>query len=74
MKGIPFKNAPLSWTAEHQKEFDHLKKLLTDEPVMLHIFDPTKPVYLHTDWSQKAIGGWISQEIDGRLAPIAYES
>src|SRR5215469_15910124 len=56
------------------KDFDQLKIALTTEPVLLHIFDPSQPVYLHTDWSTKAIGGWIGQERDGRLVPIAYES
>ena len=51
-----------------------MKTVLTTELVMLHIFDPTKPVYLHTDWSTKAIGGWIGQERDGQIVPIAYES
>ena len=36
--------------------------------------DPEKPINLHSDWSLKAIGGWIGQEINDIEHPIAYES
>src|SRR5215469_14496995 len=74
LKGSPAKSAPLLWTSEHQNDFEKAKIALTSEPALLHIHDPSQPVYLHTDWSTKAIGGWIGQERDGRIVPIAYES
>ena len=65
---------PLPWTEQHQKDFEDLKKILTTSPNVLHIPLPDLPMILHTDWSQKAIGGWIGQEVDGVLKLIAYES
>ena len=74
LKGSPAKNALLNWTPAHQKDFDELKKVLTTSPNILIIPLPDTPIVMHTDWSQKAIGGWIGQEVDGVLKPIAYES
>src|SRR5262249_46480412 len=50
-----------------------LKATLTS-PKVLHIPDESHPMILHTDWSLVAIGGWVSQEIDGQERPIAFES
>ena len=36
--------------------------------------DSEGPIILHTDWSKLAVGGWIAQEINGNLRPIAFES
>ena len=36
--------------------------------------DSEGPIILHTDWSKLAVGGWIAQEINGNLCPIAFES
>src|SRR5262249_41071839 len=67
------KRDALDWQSKHQVALDQLKATLTS-PKVLHIPDETSPIILHTDWSLQAIGGWISQEIDGLEKPIAYES
>ena len=75
LRGAPAKTAPLDWKPEHQKDFDALKKILTTSPNVLSIPDANLPMILHTDWSLKAIGGWIGQEdITGKIQPIAFES
>ena len=74
LRGSPGKKDLLPWTNAHQKDFDQLKKVLTTSPNVLLIPLPDVPLVLHTDWSLKAIGGWIGQEVDGVLKPIAYES
>ena len=73
LKGSLAKHDKIIWLPEHQEAFDHLKAILTT-PTTLHMPDPRLPIILHTDWSLNAIGGWISQEVDGQLLPIAYES
>src|SRR5262249_54217017 len=73
LQGSPSKNAPITWTPEHQAEFENLKQTLSS-PETLHILNPTKPVILHSDWLITAIRGWIRQDVDGKILPIAFES
>lgn len=73
LKGSPGKKDVLDWQSRHQTAFEQLKSVLTS-PQVLHIPDENLPIILHTDWSTQAIGGWISQEIQGKELPIAYES
>ncbi|KAJ3381648.1 hypothetical protein HDU80_001740 [Chytriomyces hyalinus] len=40
---------------------------------MLAIFNPELPVHLYTDWSARAVGGYIAQpDSKGINQPIAY--
>ena len=73
LQGKPGKKDKLPWTGEHQEAFDKLKELLMS-PATLHIPDPNLPIIIHTDWSLKAIGGWVSQVVNGEEKPIAFES
>ena len=73
LRGSPGKRDPLTWTPAHQTAFDSLKAILIS-PKTLFIPADDLPIILHTDWSLKAIGGWISQEVNNEICPIAYES
>ena len=73
LKGHPGKRDALDWQPKHQTAFDELKTVLTS-PKVLHIPRDDLPIILHTDWSTQAIGGWISQEIEGEERPTAFES
>src|SRR5262249_45967879 len=73
LKGSPGKHDSLNWLPEHQQAFDAMKEALVS-PQILHIPDPTKPIIVHSNWSQKAIGGWIGQEENGQTLPITYKS
>src|SRR5215469_18387375 len=73
LKGSPAKTDQLSWTDEAVQAFQHLKEILKS-PIALHIPQSGLPIILHSDWSTNAIGGWISQLVDGTERPIAYES
>lgn len=57
------------WNDAHQKEFEHLKGLLTNSPV-LHFYDKNKPIVLSVDSSKNGMGAVILQND----APIAYAS
>jgi transposase InsO family protein len=63
------KDVPFHWGPSQQKAFEFLKQALTTAPV-LAIFDPDKPISVHTDASDFAVGAVLMQE--GR--PIAFES
>ena len=57
-----------------QDAFDALKYVMTKAPV-LAIADPFKDFSLHTDASNLAIAGVLSQEqSDGTFRPIVYQS
>lgn len=74
LKGSPERMQPLHvWNEEHEKSFQDLKNALTS-PEVLTIPDDNGTIILHTDYSKKAVGGWISQQINGNLRPIAFES
>src|SRR5215472_5179018 len=73
LKGSLAKQDKLSWTMEQVQAFHSLKEKLTS-PETLHILDSKSPIIVHSDWSLNAIGGWISQIVDGIKRPIAYES
>ena len=66
-------NETFEVSQEYIEAFERLKKSLTKAPVLAHP-DWSKPFILDTDWSgvNRAIGGVISQEIDGVERPIAY--
>lgn len=75
LKGTKQKTDEIIWTDESKEAFKNLKIAVKNcQP--LHIFDPTKPVILHTDWCQNAVGGWISQLEDktNEEIPIAFNS
>lgn len=63
------KDVPFSWCSSQQAAFDFLKQALVTAPVLV-IFAPNKPVTVHTDASDFAIGAVLMQ--DDRA--VAYES
>jgi hypothetical protein len=52
-----------TWNTMHQMAVRHIQFLLTSSSV-LHFFDPSAITSLHSDASDFAIGGWISQHKD----------
>ena len=63
------KDKPFVWARRQESAFNALKKAMTQAPVLV-IFDPSRPVSVHTDASKYAIGAVLMQ--DGR--PVAFES
>ena len=63
------KDMPFVWGPSQRASFDFLKQALTTAPV-LAIFNPDRPITVHTDASDFAIGAVLMQ--DERV--IAYES
>ena len=67
------KSAKFDWQAECQKGFDMLKKRFTSAPILRH-FDHELQCVIECDASDFAIGAMLSQEIEGRLHPVALHS
>ena len=68
------KNAKgFNWTSQCQQAFDQLKKLLVNPPILAYPqFD--LPFVVHTDVSDHAIGGVLSQVQDGKNVLLLYWS
>ena len=66
-------NSPFIWGNEQQKAFEDLKNKLISAPILAY---PrfNLPFKLHTDASLTAIGGVLSQIIDGQERVIHYGS
>ena len=63
------KEATFKWTEEHQKAFDHMKKSISRETLLVYP-DFSKPFEIHTDASKVQLGAVISQN----NKPIAFYS
>jgi hypothetical protein len=57
------------WTSECEKSFQHLKNLLTSDPI-LRIYDPNEQFIVCTDACKEGLGGVLSQ--NGYV--VCYES
>ena len=62
-----------TWSAVAENAFQELKQKLCTAPV-LHIYDNTLPIELHTDASKTALSGILYHIVDGKLKPVAYHS
>jgi hypothetical protein len=70
----PNSTPPFSWSTSDQQNFEQVKEKLC-EPSVLTLFDPSRPVHLYTDWSERAIGSYVSQpDEDGTEHPVAFAS
>ena len=77
-KEVPERDIAMYWTPEHQAEFDYVKKLLVEAPVLAHP-DFDRPFIVETDASDYAVGAVLLQEYkdeDGKSfnRPVAYAS
>jgi hypothetical protein len=68
------KKSPWLWEHSQQKAFDELKFVLQNPPV-LSLFDPSKPIFIDCDASGIAVGSILSQpDENGNLHPVEYFS
>ena len=66
-------DVPFVWTQEAQQAYEILRNALTTYPV-LRLVDMSKPFYLFTDASEYAVGGVLTQLVDGMYHPLGYYS
>ncbi|KAK3277468.1 hypothetical protein CYMTET_14528 [Cymbomonas tetramitiformis] len=52
------------WGKEHDDALAQLKKRLTEPGVVIHAYDPNRPLYLMTDWSGVGISAILGQKDD----------
>jgi hypothetical protein len=68
------KNQPFEWGAEQQHAFNTLKAKLMGYPILRRP-DFSRPFFVHTDASQKAVGAVLTQkDEEGREYAVAYHS
>lgn len=59
------------WTVHHTQSFENIKHALINATIMRHP-DPNRPFHMYTDASDYAYGAVLTQEYEGKLAPIAW--
>ena len=64
---------PIQWGDEEQKAFDLLKAAIAKEPVLGQPLDDA-PFRVESDASDHALGGVLSQEVDGVWWPVTFYS
>lgn len=52
------------WGAEQQQALDALRAELCTPGKVLRQYDPSRPVFVHTDWSKQGISGVLGQKDD----------
>ena len=62
MRKLLKKASAWTWTEEHQKEFEEIKRALTSEDVCLRHPNLDEPFYLFVDASKQGIGAVLMQE------------
>ena len=67
------KNVRFEWTDECQQSFEYLKQKLVSAPILAYP-DLNKPYSLYTDASDYAIGGILTQDVEGGERVIQYVS
>lgn len=66
------KGHPWVWTAEANRAWEKLKDILTNAPLLARV-DFSKPFFLSTDWSPRAIGAVLLQRVFSANGDIASE-
>ncbi|KAI5085360.1 hypothetical protein C0J45_23144, partial [Silurus meridionalis] len=67
------KNVPFVWAPECDKSFNHLKSVLSSDPVVI-LPDFSVPFKIYTDASNLAVGAVLAQDRDGLECVVAYAS
>jgi len=63
-RGLLRKGAKLIWTDKHEQDFNHLKRVMTTEPITLKYPDWNKEFFLITDAAKNGSGFLICQQDD----------
>ena len=64
----------ITLTEESKEAFSKLKEIITNEPIVLHYPDWSKPFEIHTDASSQAVAAILCQHIDGKERVIMFAS
>lgn len=73
MRSLLCNSTEWSWNSNHQKEFDDLKRLITEAPV-LRFYDEKRRTKISADASKSGIGAVLLQEYGNRWRPVADTS
>ncbi|PFX28682.1 Retrovirus-related Pol polyprotein from transposon opus [Stylophora pistillata] len=72
-KGQQSSREPVKWTSEYQDALEQLITAIANPPVMAYP-NYSEPFILHTDASERGLGGALYQRQEGKLRVIAYGS
>ena len=53
----------MKWSPDLIQLFEDMKKCITSQPILAR-FDPTKPVFIKTDWSTEGMAWILMQPAD----------
>lgn len=73
LRALLQKNTDWNWGPEHDKCWNKLKDVLTNEPV-LKFYDQNRPIKISSDASQSGLGAVLLQLHDNNWLPVAYAS
>ena len=63
-----------AWRPEHQAAFDRVKRMLTEDTVLVH-YEPARPLFLACDSSAYGVGAVLSHRMDnGSERPVCIAS
>ena len=65
------KDVEYVWGQAQQQAFEELKRALVSAPILRH-FNPSLPIFCHSDSSNFAIGGALTQKKHGKENAVAY--
>jgi hypothetical protein len=73
LKGKVEKKDLIIWTSTAEAAFQELKQAVVDAP-MLHTLQPEGKITLYTDASEYALGGHLTQEVNGKERSVSFVS
>ena len=73
MRSLLCKETEWSWDSNHQKEFEELKCLIMEAPV-LRFYDEKRKTKISADASKSGLGAVLLQQYGNRWRPVAYTS
>lgn len=73
MRSLLCKTTDWSWNSNHQKEFEELKQLIIEAPV-LKFYDEKRKTKISADASKSGLGAVLLQQYGNRWRPVAYSS
>lgn len=73
MRSLLCKSTEWSWNSHDQKEFDQMKLLISEAPV-LRYYDEKRKTKISADTSKSGLGAVLLQEYSKRWRPVAYTS
>lgn len=73
LRSLLKKDVHFLWIEAHEKEFEDLKNLVSQEPI-LQYYDPNLPIKISADASMRGLGAILQQQHGEDWKPVAFAS